>query len=652
MKHLFTFFIVPLLLFLAPTQGLAQAEKHDHHKECGADEYLQQAILKDPSLKAKIQMQEAELQKYLSKQEGKMLPTTITIPVVIHVLYYKDFWGAEVGNTTDVQIANAMSTLNADYGGTNGLSGSIPTVFQSLNAGNTGIQFCLAKRDPNNNPHSGIIKKLVTKVEYRYDLDDAKKPTLQGDAAWDSQKYLNVWIVPKLYDTTGINRQQLNGYATFPGTVANYLDGVVIDYNKFGWLDNTVNMRYRTFSHEVGHWLNVKHIFGTNNCNDDDVADTPIQSASSGCPSFPSVSCNNGANGSIFMNVMDYSTCRHMFTVGQESRMWAAINTTRNALFSATACLSPANLSSVSSFAGGTVYSVSFGPTSLPNRANKYELRYRTIGDCSNNAGSWIIWASNITGTSYSNSTLPNNKRIEMQVRDMNDPMWSPSVRFNTRIAPISTSGSSFSLNNPVSDQSITDGTSYNTWTTPNPTDTYSFWGAGDMKISMYSDNSNMGFYVYSSLNPSNTYGQMSIEYYGGFYSYTTRLAQNFSSGPYFIKTTGLGNYVMRLEKCSLSSALNIGDAGDLQTQFIASDKDTPFSIYPNPANTEIVVQIAEITDDQTIEIIDITGKTIKTTLVKDNFTTINTDEINSGMYLIRTNINGVSTTKKLIINH
>jgi hypothetical protein len=145
-----------------------------------------------------------------------------------------------------------------------------------------------------------------------------------GDNPWDATKYLNLWAC-----NLG---QGLLGYAQFPGGAA-ATDGVVISPVYFG-RTGTVTSPYnlgRTGSHEVGHWLNLNHIWGDDNgacTGTDNVADTPNQGAEHyGKPIFPQVSCSNGPNGDMFMNYMDYvdDNAMFMFSTGQSSRMNALL---------------------------------------------------------------------------------------------------------------------------------------------------------------------------------------------------------------------------------------------------------------------------------------------------------------------------------------
>ena len=138
----------------------------------------------------------------------------------------------------------------------------------------------------------------------------------------------------------------LLGYAQFPGGPASS-DGIVCDYAYFGNIGTATapfNLG-RTATHEVGHYLNLRHIWGDSNCGNDFCNDTPEHNGSNyGCPNYPSTSsCSgNGAYGDMFMNYMDYTDdgCMNMFTQDQKTRMIAAINTYRTGLLTSNACQS------------------------------------------------------------------------------------------------------------------------------------------------------------------------------------------------------------------------------------------------------------------------------------------------------------------------
>ena len=162
-----------------------------------------------------------------------------------------------------------------------------------------------------------------------------------GHDIWDRNKYLNIWVVPSI--TNGVYNDIL-GYAQFPGGSA-ATDGVVISWRNFGRIGN-LDPYYnlgRTATHEVGHWLNLYHIWGDdgNDCwGTDYVNDTPNQAdESSGCPNFPAPSCNNTSD--MFSNYLDYSddACMNIFTEGQKLRMLATLNGARASIKSSPGCL-------------------------------------------------------------------------------------------------------------------------------------------------------------------------------------------------------------------------------------------------------------------------------------------------------------------------
>ena len=167
------------------------------------------------------------------------------------------------------------------------------------------------------------------------------KSTSQGGIdAWPNEDYLNIWVC----DLGG----GLLGYATPPSNFLSNEDGVVINYKYFGNI-GTAQAPYnkgRTATHEVGHWLNLDHIWGNGwgSCGNDNVSDTPVQEEENySCPGFPHNpnSCGtSNQNGDMFMNYMDYTNdaCMNLFTQGQKTRMISAINQYRSNLLNHNLC--------------------------------------------------------------------------------------------------------------------------------------------------------------------------------------------------------------------------------------------------------------------------------------------------------------------------
>ena len=246
-----------------------------------------------------------------------------TIPVVVHVVY-----NTASENISDAQIRSQIAQLNKDYRAKNTDQKKTPSVWKGL-ATDPRIQFALATKDPKGKATKGITRTKTTKTSFSD--DDAVKSAGKGGAnPWPSNKYLNIWVC-SLSDG-------LLGYAQFPGGPAK-TDGVVILNTGFG-TKGTATAPFnlgRTSTHEIGHWLNLHHIWGdTQHCEGTDfVNDTPnAQLPNFGKPKFPHISCSNGPNGDMFMNFMDYvdDDSMFMFTTQQVARMNAALDGPRNSI--------------------------------------------------------------------------------------------------------------------------------------------------------------------------------------------------------------------------------------------------------------------------------------------------------------------------------
>jgi hypothetical protein len=245
-----------------------------------------------------------------------------TIPVVVFVV-----GGAEgAGAVTDQQVAAQIEVLNTDYRAANADASTIPEPFRPL-AADVRVEFALATSDPAGAATTGIVR-VASDVE-SFDADDAVKSSATGGAdAWPADRYLNLWVCRL--------GGGLLGYAQFPGGPAE-TDGVVITYTGFG-TGGTAQAPFhlgRTATHEIGHWLNLRHIWGDDGtgCSGDDfVIDTPNAGGpNTGVPTFPHVTCENGPNGDLFMNYMDYvdDNAMTMFTAGQVLRMQTTLDTAR-----------------------------------------------------------------------------------------------------------------------------------------------------------------------------------------------------------------------------------------------------------------------------------------------------------------------------------
>jgi hypothetical protein len=249
-----------------------------------------------------------------------------TIPVVVHVVHRS---AAE--NLADRQVRSQIAVLNRDFRAANADLAKVPAVFRDRVA-DARIEFALADRDPDGRRTSGIHRVETTRRAFRPIDDDVKAAASGGAEAWDTERYLNIWVCTLAGG--------LLGYAQFPGGPP-ATDGVVILGTAFG-TTGTARAPFdggRTTVHEVGHYLNLPHIWGERrvpSCGDSDlVDDTPNQfDKNFGSPEFPHVSCNNGPHGDMFMNYMDYvdDDAMMMFTAGQVRRMHATLAGPRSGL--------------------------------------------------------------------------------------------------------------------------------------------------------------------------------------------------------------------------------------------------------------------------------------------------------------------------------
>lgn len=312
------------------------------------------------------------------KGGGGNTESILKIPVIVHIIHNNEAVNsiaATSGNNLNAaQIQDQINSLNKDFNGTNADTATIPAVFKAL-LGKIKMSFCLAVVNPTggilaepgidrlNSVAKGWTAGPYTNTSY---IDATIKP----QSIWDPNRYLNIWVC-----NLG---SSLLGYATFPnpsttglqGLTSNIgsptTDGVVILNKAFGSVGTaavyTPYHKGRTATHEIGHWVGLRHVWGDQACGDDFCFDTPTQNTSNfGCVTFPHITCSNGPNGDMFMNFMDYGDdlCLKMFSQQQiyRAQLIMANSPLRASLLTSTVC----NLPSVTNDIGVThVISPSF----------------------------------------------------------------------------------------------------------------------------------------------------------------------------------------------------------------------------------------------------------------------------------------------------
>ena len=282
------------------TDSVTPATNAVTKRACASQDVLEAQLKADPTLALRMNQIEAFTQKSILTH--RLVNGKVVIPVVVNVLYRT---AAE--NISDAQIQSQIDVLNKDYTATNADFGSIPAEFAGV-AANIDITFELKQ----------IIRKSTTKTSWGT-TDVMKNAKRGGINPTSPTNTLNLWVC-----TIGGG---ILGYAQFPGGAA-ATDGVAIDSQYFG-LSSAASYPYnlgRTASHEVGHWMNLRHIWGDASCGDDLVSDTPVHKTSNfGVPTYPYVSTCLPAHNEMTMNYMDYTDDRgmYMFTNGQKARMTA-----------------------------------------------------------------------------------------------------------------------------------------------------------------------------------------------------------------------------------------------------------------------------------------------------------------------------------------
>jgi hypothetical protein len=295
--------------------------------------------------------------------------TIYNIPVVIHIIHDGDAIGTGE-NITDAQAISQITVMNEDYRKLTGTRGGANTTGAAVD---TEINFCLALQDENGIATTGVVRHVIT--PYSNDVADgftgpdwettADVELMKAATQWDPTKYLNMWVIrPGGLPLQNGGLEGLLGYAQFPsnsglsglntsGGAAN-TDGVVAGYNAMGTKDLDdgtfiLNGSYefgRTMTHEVGHWLGLRHVWGdgpnSGSCAFDDYCDDTPNAEN---PNYDCVAVTSCGSADQYQNYMDYSFdyCMDTFTQDQMDRIQTVMTNSprRMELNSSNAC-SPA----------------------------------------------------------------------------------------------------------------------------------------------------------------------------------------------------------------------------------------------------------------------------------------------------------------------
>lgn len=308
----------------------------EHVEYCISHKKMAEAM-KNPEYAAQVAAAEAAANNPIKKNTSTPKGTVYTVPVVFHVLHMNG-----VENITDAQINDALAILNIDYRKLNADVASVQSEFQGITA-DIEIEFALARKAPNGACFTGITRTVTPLTFDGSDGQSQVNAVITGNdvyqGVWPHDEYLNIYVCSDIGGAAGYTFKPSGSSNASSSSM--FYNGIFLLQNYIGSIGTSSTYTSRTLTHEVGHWLNLNHVWGPNNspgdptsCNiDDNVQDTPLCIGSNSC-NYNANTCNDfGSNFSSWTydvkdnveNYMDYSYCSKMFTEGQKTRMRNAI---------------------------------------------------------------------------------------------------------------------------------------------------------------------------------------------------------------------------------------------------------------------------------------------------------------------------------------
>lgn len=640
--------LLPVLALLLTANAYAQ-------RSCGANEVLLRQLQENPEMQQIRDAIEQRTTQFI-QSGGAKDRVVVTIPVVVHVV-----WNTSAENISDAAIQSQIDVLNADFRRTNADAGNTPSYFQGV-AADCEINFCMAQRDPNGNATNGIVRRQTSVTSFSTN-DNVKYYNNGGSNAWPRDQYLNIWVCDL--------GSGLLGYAQFPGGPA-ATDGVVCDYAYFGTIGSQQPFHLgRTATHEVGHWLNCYHIWGDDgtSCNGtDNVSDTPNQADETyQCPSGIRLSCNNGPNGDMYMNYMDYTddACMNVFTTGQKNRMQALFGSGgfRAPLLNSLGCEppgggggcgTPGSLSA--SNVTQTSATLNWGSVS---GATAYNLQWKL-----SSASTWTT-VPGLTSTSHNLSGLTAGSTYNFQVQaDCNGTTgsYSAPASFTTQSGGGGCSDPYEANNSRNAAKSITPGTAINALIgTSSDNDYFKFNVTSsnrnikidltnlplDYDLRLYRNNSQVGISQNAGTTPEQIIynnANTSATYYPRVYGYNGA----FSTSQCYTLLVSLSSTAWRTDGSTDGQVTTIEIPVDFE--------DAGFAMWPNPATDRLTVEVPLEADSEVqVSIFDAAGKAAvqqQRTLVKgDNQFTLDLQGLSNGVYMVQVRNGEVAKVRKLVVN-
>ena len=617
-------------LLLGPSVYAQTSHNHAPGRTCYAHDKLQEQLQQDPSMQQRMNDLEDLTQRYI-QNNGYSRNQTRTIPVYVHVLYK-----TSQENISDAQIQSQLDQLNADFAATNA-DYNPPSDFSAVAAGNTGIQFTLA----------GITRKSTNKPSWGTN-DAMKKSSRGGVDPITPATHLNMWVC-------NIGGGIL-GYAQFPGGSAS-TDGVVMSPQYFGSINYGSGLylsspfdKGRTTTHEVGHYLNLRHIWGDGGCSADDyVGDTPIAGAANyGCPSSTQNSCSGGLRD-MHMNYMDYSddACMFMFSAGQSARMWACLTSSR------------AQLGTSGGGSGGGGGTCSDNEVTLNLNFDNYASE--TSWTLKNSSGQTVA-----SGSGYSNGDA-----------SITETFCLPAGCYDFTINDSYGDGICCSYGNG-SYSLVSEGTTLASGASFTSSETKQICvgppACTDVTLSLVFDNygsetswdlkDNTGQVVESGSGYTNSSADVNETFClpAGCYDFT--IYDSYGDG--ICCSYGNGSYSLTSGGSTLASGASFGSSetkqicvgggargtGKTVSTTAANVVPMEMNLYPNPANNVLNIDILNNKGTCVGRIMDATGKTLWTGDLESGNNQVNLNQLVSGIYYFNAvKADGTTVTKKFVKN-
>lgn len=577
----------------------------------------------------------------------------ITIPVVVHVIHSGEAYGVEP-NITDTQVQSQITVMNNDYR----KAANTPGYNTNPVGADVMIQFALAKVDPNGNPTNGIDRVNLCYTGWtQATVNSYVKPR----TIWDPTKYMNMWSVrfvgtssnllgyaqfPSNSGLPGLNANE--GLATTDGVVANYATFGSSDYDDGTFLLDAPYDKGRTMTHEVGHFLGLRHIWGDTDCGNDYCTDTPTHfTANGGCPSHPKAN-NCGTQDEMFENYMDYTydACMNIFTINQKDRITAVMNNSprRVELKTSTADLA------IPLFANdgelklenscSTSNSTCEGTT--PNVVT-FSLYNRGTSNITSAVITYSV-GSNVQTYNWSGNLAPNRYALV----NLSVPVAFPTGTMTISITSVNNAADQRASNNSFTTYFVGAGpvnASQGAYTFNLQRDYYGSEISWALKDSAGTTVSNGGPYSNTSTSgPLPAINTTTWNLTPGCYTFTINDSYGdgiYDTGGYYNVKDAQGNIVFQGTRymTSQTRAINITMLATGETKLES------FIVYPNPATD--FLNVTKVSNKAKFEIHNAVGQLVKTGDIKNN--QVRVSELVKGTYILTIKDGSINESLKFI---